>query len=488
MISNKELATIGRKARKNLINFRHIFLTNSTKDEYKAADYQHSWSDILLNSDRNYAIEGFRESGKSQYVLRAFPLYALVFPDESRDFILILKSNSTEAEAKLKELEREYDSNPALRHNLVRIVEKTASNFEVIVHDEKGKEHNIRICARGKGAAIRGMSNVDRRPKIIIADDLQDLKDVKGDTIWETDWQWFLSDVYFLGRNARIFLIGNNLGEKCILEQAINNADNLMFETMRIAQLDDNDNPAWASRDTTEEVLAEKERFRNIGKLEEWLREKMCIAVGDETRVFLASDFRYYSEGQRKHIVQESSLFLLSDLASSTKSKADYRVLMLIAVDDDDRWYILECRYGRWQTTEYLDHMFSMVREHRLIHVYAEDGQILQTMDSVIRLKKQQENTFFEVIPLKPSGRQKEYRIQALQPRFKASMVWFLQDADYLKELESELLGFTMEGAKTLHDDLMDTLAYGLDVCRKPHRKPKSSQSVISLNRDGCML
>jgi predicted phage terminase large subunit-like protein len=163
-------------------------------------------------------------------------------------------------------------------------------------------------------------------------------------------------------------------------------------------------------------------------------------------------------------------LYLLSDLASSKKSESDYRVQMILGVDPDDNWFIFDVPYGRWQTTEYLDIMFNNVRTHRLLEVHAEDGQILQTMDSVIQLKQKTDKCYFNVVPLKPSGRQKEYRIRALQPRFKAHKIWFKEDAEYLKELESELLGFTAEGAKTLHDDLMDTLAYALDVCKAPYK------------------
>ena len=481
MLSRQELIEIGHKARAGLVPFRRIFLESSDVGEYKPAPFHHQWSEYLLNSDKSFAIEAFRQSAKTNYVLRAFPLYSLAFPDEKRSYILIIKANATEAENKLKDVIDEYKSNPACRHNLVKIVIERGDCFEVIVKNEVNEEIKVRIEARGKGASIRGMSTKDKRPQIIIADDVQDLKDVKGETVWASDWKWFISDVCFLGKDARIFLIGNNLGEKCVLEQAITNAAELNFEVMRVAQIDDEGKPTWADRDKIEDILEEKEKYRKMGQLDEWLREKMCVSVSEENRIFSCADLRYYCEGQKKNFLPASNLFLLSDLASSRKTTSDYRVLMLIAVDSDDRWFVVECQYGRWQTTEYLSKMFDIVRRYKLINAYAEDGQILQTMDSVIKQQQRIEGCYFTVIPLKPSGRQKEYRIKALQPRFRSHMIWFLQDADYLKELESELLGFTNEGTKTLHDDLIDTLAYGLDVCVAPHRK-SAQESYVELN------
>jgi len=487
MITQSEMSIIGKKARAGLVPFRSIFLESAIESEYKSASFHFQWSEYLLHSDKSFAIEAFRQSAKTNYVLRAYPLYCLAFPASTRSFILIIKANSTEAENKLKDVIDEYRSNPACRHNLVKVITERGDCFEVLVRDEFDNEIRVRIEARGKGASIRGMSTKDKRPQIIIADDLQDLKDVKGDTVWESDWKWFISDVCFLGKGSRIFLIGNNLGEKCILEQAIANAHELNFEVMKIPQINEQGKPTWDSRDKIEDILEEKEKYRKMGELDTWLREKMCVSINEENRIFSVKDFRYYCKAQEKNVLIESNLYLLSDLASSQKSGSDYRVLMLIAVDVDDRWFVIECKYGRWQTVEYLDHVFDIVRRHNLVKVYAEDGQILQTMDSVIKQKQRDAGCYFCVVPLKPSGRQKEYRIKTLQPRFRSNMVWFLEDADYLKELEAELLGFSDDGAKTLHDDLLDTLAYGMDVCKAPHRK-SDRRSYVEQERSECLL
>ena len=233
-------------AKQDLINFRCIILAVG-ENEVAPADYHYQWSDVLLNGNKNTAIEGFRESAKSQYVLRAFPLYALTFPSIKRDYIVIIKKNATLASNKLKEIEDEFLANPICMANCVKIREQSGDVFSVDVKDEKGKVVNVRIEAYGKGASIRGLTSQDRRPKIAIIDDPQDLEDAQSESVQETDWNWFLSDVKFLGQYTRIFIIGNNLGEKCIIERIFANAEALQFDTHRMPTIID-DKSTWPSK------------------------------------------------------------------------------------------------------------------------------------------------------------------------------------------------------------------------------------------------
>ena len=136
-------------AKEGLVEFRKIFL-NTGEDECSPAPFNYDWSDILLKGEGNDAIEGFRESAKTQYVLRAFMQYAYVFPSVARDYIVLIKKNTRLAQAKLKEIIQEYNSNPLLKHNLVKIREQSGDVFSVDVRDEKMR---FRGVGNGQGQA-----------------------------------------------------------------------------------------------------------------------------------------------------------------------------------------------------------------------------------------------------------------------------------------------------------------------------------------------
>lgn len=61
----------------SLVAFRYVALSNDPAKELPAAKFHHELSDLLLNDRRNIAVEMFRESGKSSYALRTFPLHCL---------------------------------------------------------------------------------------------------------------------------------------------------------------------------------------------------------------------------------------------------------------------------------------------------------------------------------------------------------------------------------------------------------------------------
>ena len=470
-IDRAELATVKQKAMMNLVAFRYLLLTTD-KDEVMPPEFHYTWSDAILNGRQNTAIEAFRESGKTQIVLRAFPLYCLVFPSRDRDYIVLIKNNATLATAKLREIEQEYKSNPILSANLVKIHEESSSVFSVDVRDIYGEIINVRIEAYGKGASIRGLANQDRRPKIAIIDDPQDTEDAQSEAVLEKDWEWFLSDVMFLGQNTRIFLIGNNLGERCIIERVFRNAGDLRFETHKIPTLLGTDS-AWPQKYSTASIEEDKESYRRLGKLDIWFREKMCEAISDETRTFRREDFRYYSASTILDIVNRCNVFIPVDLAISEKKAADFTALPIVGIDFLNNWFILDIIYGHLDPTQTIDAIFASVLRWKALGVGIERVAYQRALIHFVSREMANRGVFFPIHEL-AAEKQKEIRIMALQPRFKAHTIWFPDHAPWLAELESELLMFP----KGANDDLIDALAY-LPVFGYPKDKTTMKRDEI---------
>ena len=466
------------KARLNLVNYRRILLATG-QDEVEPAPFHYDWSDILLNSDEHFAIEGFRESAKGQYVLRAFPLYALTFPDSKRDYIVLIKNNETEAQKKLTAIEDEYLSNPAISSNLVEIKQKSARIFSVDVKNDDGEVVNILIEAYGKGSSIRGLSTQDKRPKIVIIDDPQDLEDSKSPTVLDNDWDWFLSDVKFLGQYTRIFLIGNNLGEGCIIERIIHEKDNWGFKAQVIKALDDRDESMWQSKYKTADIINERESYRRAGKIETWQREKMCVATSTETQIFSKDDYRYYGPNTVDKLIRGCNISMTLDPASSKEITSCYRAFTVVATNPDNNWFLLDVPYGRWDSAQLVDVMFDKVKQWGLREVGIEKGMLEQVLAPFIYKEMSRRNTFFNIVPLEHAKQgTKLERIKLLQPRFKAHLIWFPDTAEWLAELESELSGVTKDAIKSLYIDLVDALAMQYQMAKAPYM-PGPTQSSL---------
>ena len=296
----------------SLVDFRKLFLPSP--DDCTPAPFHQEWSDILLHGRKHFATEAFRESGKSVLVIRAHSLYRLVFPSEEYNFIVIIMANQTLASARLKDLSEDYLTDPKLSANLVEIKKNNDKTFEVIVKDIYGKHVNVRIDAYGKGSSVRGLLHGETRPKLIIIDDPQDLEDMNSSTVLEKDYNWFLSDIIFLGKRSRIFMIGNNLGEACLIERVIDNKQYLGFDTMRIPILKDGKS-TWEGKYSEEFIDRERQTYEKLGKIDIWYRERMCESLSPESQIFKEEYFRKF---HWKDIhPSEMNIFMTVDLAIS---------------------------------------------------------------------------------------------------------------------------------------------------------------------------
>lgn len=464
-----------QRMEKSLVDFRFMALVDEPEDDLPSAYFHYDLSDELLYGKEHAVVEMFRESGKSSYALRAYPAHSLAYPCKDRDFIVIIKNNATLAKAKLKEIRDDYNTNPLLSHNLVKVNEDSAQIFDVDVRDSNGEVINVRIEAYGKGASIRGLVNKDKRPKIIVCDDIQDREDASSETVTQKDWDWFLSDIIFLGQKTRIFYIANNLGEKCIAERIIKNADNLKkikFKVIKIPVMA-NQIPAWPEKESIEEILEERADFEKLGKLDIWYAEKMCQALAEESKIFKEEHYRYYEWHQRDNIIKDCKIYACLDPASSTNKDACLRAISVVGVDHRNFWYILDNRYGRWDSVQMINEIFHVVEEYELYDFGVEKGQIEQILGPIIEQEQRQRNIFFNLNPLEHAKQgTKLERIKMLQPRFKAHQVLMPKDsAPWIHELKAELAGVTRTEIKSEFIDCVDALAMQIQVAKSPVRR-----------------
>ena len=475
---------VKKQLKNSLVAFRDVVLYNDPKYECEPAPFHYQLSDLLLHEKGHVAIEMFRESGKSSYALRAFPLHCLAYPDSSRDFVVIIKQNQPIASAKLKDIINEYKSNPLLQHNLVAIREENSKVFSVDVKNENGETVNVRIEAYGKGAGIRGLNSQDRRPKIIVLDDIQDKDDARSETVTATDWDWFLSDIIFLGEHTRIFFIGNNLGERCCMEKCISSKDEIGFKVIRVPIIVD-DAPSWPSRHNLNDILAERNNYAKIGKLDIWMAEKMCVAVAEESKVFKEEDFRYFSAWRAPDIIKRCNLFACLDPASSLDPESCYRAITLTGVDADNRWFLFEVKFGRWDSADIVNIIFDMVVKYRLKDFHIEKGWWEQVMRPFLTKEMQRRNIFFNVVPLEHAKRgSKLERIKMLQPRFKAHTVYFPDEADWRGEFKTELSGVTKDAIKSEYIDCVDAFAMTDQVAYAPVNARIGYETSIRRDRE----
>mgnify|MGYP000852222810 FL=1 len=438
----------------SLVEFRRLFFP--ARDDVPPAPFHAEWSDILLRGDRHFVVEAFRESAKTQIVIRANLLHALAYPQPHRSYLVVICSTQRAASKKLQECSRELTGSDAIRALVEKVVEDSGLALEVQYRSGR----RVRIEAYGKGAAVRGLSWGAKRPDLVIIDDPQDEEDARSETVTEADWDWFLSDVYFLGQTSRIFLIGNNLGERCIVERVLAGAEQLGFRAVRIPILDAEGRSVWPEKWPEPAIAAEREEFSRLGKLDIWFRNKMCECIDPGSQKFRRDMFRYFENTLR---TDDMSIYTTVDLAISKKPGADYSAIVTVGVNGDGHWFVLDIEYGRYDPTQTMDAIFSAVQKWRPLCVGIEAVAYQSALQHFLEKEMPKRGCFFRIQPLK-AEKKKELRIDALQPRFAVGSVWFRRDATWLEKMESELLAYP-HGA---HDDVIDALAYMEQIALPP--------------------
>ena len=438
----------------SLIAFREVFFPDGA--DVAPAKFHEEWSDILLFGQGHFAIEAFRESAKTQIVIRANLLHALTFPQASRSYLVIICATQRSASKKLLEVSREF----AVNRDMCGLVSKVREDSGLALEIAYRTGQTVRIEAYGKGAAVRGLSWGAKRPDLVIIDDPQDEEDGRSETVTETDWDWFLSDVLFLGKDTRIFLIGNNLGERCIIERVLKAGPELKFKTARIPILTESGRSAWPQKWPVREIEAEREAFALQGKTDVWYRNKMCQCISPDLMKFRREYFRYYEPTLK---TDGMNIYTAVDLAISNKPNADYSAIVTVGVNGEGHWFVLDVEYGRYDPTTTMNAIFSAVQKWRPLSVGIEMVAYQAALEHFLQKEMPKRGTFFRIQPHR-AAKKKELRIDALQPRFAVGSVWFRARAGWLDKLEGELLAYP-NGA---HDDVIDALAYMEQMANEP--------------------
>ena len=449
----------------SLLAFREVFFPDG--DDVAPAKFHAEWSDILLYGKGHFAIEAFRESAKTQIVIRANLLHALTFPQKNRSYLVIICATQRAASKKLLEVSREFAANKGINGLVAKVREDSGLALEVAYRTGE----TVRIEAYGKGAAVRGLSWGAKRPDLVIIDDPQDEEDARSETVTESDWDWFLSDVLFLGEDTRIFLIGNNLGERCIIERVLQAGQELKFKTARIPILTESGKSAWPQKWPVREIEAEREAFALQGKTDVWYRNKMCQCISPDSQKFKREYFRYFEPTLK---TDGMNIYTSVDLAISNKPGADYSAIVTVGVNGDGHWFVLDVEYGRYDPTTTMDAIFSAVQKWRPLSVGIEMVAYQAALEHFLQREMPKRGTFFRIQPLK-AEKKKELRIDALQPRFAVGSVWFRARAVWLDKIEGELLAYP-HGA---HDDVIDALAYVEQMAAEPFRMKGGDWSRI---------
>jgi hypothetical protein len=153
-----------------------------------------------------------RGNAKSTWSTLLIPLRAIC--EGTEKYIMLIADTAIQAEAYLKSIATELESNEALREAYPLACEQGETWKVSRIETKSG----VCIEALGKGANPRGRKFRQYRPSLIIVDDPQSGEDMLSPTGRQKDIEWFDKDLSSAGdTETNIFVVGTMLHRECIV-------------------------------------------------------------------------------------------------------------------------------------------------------------------------------------------------------------------------------------------------------------------------------
>jgi predicted phage terminase large subunit-like protein len=350
--------------------------------------------------------------------------------------------------------------------------------------DTTGAEHWLTTKGGGFRAAGVGGPITGTGGHILIIDDpVKNWEEAESESQRETVWNWYTSTLYT--RQAP--------GAGILVIQTRWHDDDLSGRLLELEKQGLGDGFEVISFPA---IAVEDERFRKKGealhperydvealrRIEKTVGTRVWNALyqqnptPDDGEYFKRGHFRYYDKVPPLHTLR---IYAGWDLAITSKEENDPSCGVIVGVDADDYWYILELYLGRWEADALIDQICTSLEVWRPQSTWIEREKITLALGpSLEREIERRRLTASHIQDVPPGRRDKMARARAAQALMGRHRILFPRDADWTPTMQGELLRFP----NGKHDDQVDALAL---VCQMGSLEAPPEQPRGEKNAEG---
>lgn len=364
-------------------------------------------------------------------------------------FAVYISKSSPHAETQIGNIRIELETNALLREAYGNMV-PTRADVEKWQSDELQLLNGAILIARGRGGQVRGLNYRARRPNRIVLDDVEDDDGALSATERQKTENWFYSAVEKAGQlmegaageswaqsPLRIVNLGTLLGAECLM---VTLSKDPKFSTVKFGaklSTDPNDTRMlWPFKLSYQTYMAERERHRLVGKLNQFTREiDSSIRLADDQLFPEVFIYRYHTRDAFLHVAQAL------DPAISNDPKADHAALVTVGrLREGGGLVVLDEWGGTGKTpTEKVNQFFENHIRWQTTHNGIEAIQYQTALLHLMNEEMPRRRLFFEIVPIRhpKTAEGKVGRIQGLlSPRY---MRGYIQHQRRLSGLEGNL-------------------------------------------------
>lgn len=411
------------------------------------------WRDVT-SQEKRIAIAAPRGHGKSTALTHSFVLAALCF--RTHDFVMVFSNTFAQSVEFLGDLRREVTENDGLMNVFgIKGLSKDCED-EIVIEFHDGKF--ARVIAKSAEQDVRGIKWRNKRPNLIMCDDMEGDEQVESKKRRDKFKNWFTKALLPAGSDhCKIILVGTILHFDSLLQNLIVDPEWKTSLYRAHKDFDDFSEVLWPGKHTEETLRKIRAGYINQGQPDGYSQEYLNEPMSAQMAYFKKEDMLELMDMQRD---MDKKYYAAWDFAISKDEGADYTAGAVIGVDSMNNWHVVEIRRGRFGIDEIVEEVFIIQQKYKPIFTVMEKGALTNALGPVFNEEMRRKGVFLSLEILAPT-KDKTKRARALQSRLRARTVYFDKQASWYPAFEDEFLRFP----KASHDDQVDALAWiGLKI------------------------
>jgi len=355
----------------------------------------------------------------------------------------------------------------------------------------------ITIGAIGTGQQVRGILEDDTRVTYYLLDDPEDEENTATIDQMDKNYDKFLAGIGTLDiRGSICRVIGTPIVQDCLVDRISTNPTGWTVQHYN-AKSDMYGNPGllWPEMYSEKSLKEIEEDYKSKGKIRKYFADYECTVKG-AGEGFFKEEYLQYWDGKVEFILDDAflkithigkslnslleldipiikpvNIFIGVDPASSTSEKADFSVIMPIALDAQRNIYILPYYHKKEPSTTVAKNIIEYAKTFRPTRMHIESNAYQTLLRETVKLQLAEENISIPGLEVKYIAiGKKEERLETLHHFFANKKVYFSPDTyDFVKEL-------IMFGTKRGHDDTLDAFYYATRKLILPDHTVESSE------------
>tara|TARA_R100000093_G_scaffold11404_1_gene7134 strand:- start:75 stop:1640 length:1566 start_codon:yes stop_codon:yes gene_type:complete len=477
----KEKDRVLELASRDIVSFGQMFLPDDFMKS-TPAPYHYELSDMLLNTEKKRCCIILPRGHSKSTLAKTALLYKLYFNKEGKkEFMAWVAEEQSQAIDHIKYIQSHIEFNPALLYYFGDIKGNKWTEKEFTT--SKGD----RVIGKGTNQRLRGRSEIGLRYTKIILDDFESELNTKTPERRREIKEWVMSTVEpaleeSKGNEGEVWLIGTIVHYDSFLqsiydgfEEAKRDKRKYAWEVIFHKAMKDGA-ALWPSYFSKTKLKDIRRRFEDMGLVHKFAQEYMNEARDLDSLKFKVDRIQHYSGEYRESngfgyiLTKEDAIpvnvYIGVDLAYEAGAKHDYQAIVVIGVDSDKNYYVID--YYREHSPLYqmpnriLEYckLYAPVKRAS-VEVVGAQGVI---KDAVRQLSSEDRKMMPGIIRgTRPPNRiKKEDRIESLLcPIVNRKKL-------FIKKENTELFDEMFQFPKAKHDDLLDGMWYACISSRAP--------------------